>query len=169
MAAAVLVLASFYLDADARAWIAQHQTAGMGSFMRAVSQYGDWLEHVGLGFVLLALAYFRRNKKWMRIFAAMILACTLAGAVTRVSVGPKGEEGDGSSDEASISADGTKIAFSTHATNLGDLPFSGGSECIVRDWTAPTPTNTVVSVKTVGTTANDCGWPALSGDGTTST
>ena len=52
--------------------------------MRAVSEYGDWLEHVGLGLVLLALAYFRRNKKWMRIFAAMILACTLAGAVTRV-------------------------------------------------------------------------------------
>jgi len=52
--------------------------------MRAVSRFGDWQEHVGLGLIFLGVAYFRRSKKWMRIFAAMILACALAGAAARV-------------------------------------------------------------------------------------
>jgi undecaprenyl-diphosphatase len=52
--------------------------------MRGVSRFGDWPEHVVLGLTLLVLAYWRRNKRWMRIFAAMILACALAGAVARV-------------------------------------------------------------------------------------
>ena len=52
--------------------------------MRAVSRVGDWYEHLGAGLILLGLAYFRRSKKWMRIFAAMILALALAGATARV-------------------------------------------------------------------------------------
>lgn len=82
--AALLLLASFYFDAGAQAWLAQHQNAGLKNFMRAVSRFGDWPEHVALGLVLFGLAYLRRNKKWMRIFAAMILACALAGAAARV-------------------------------------------------------------------------------------
>ena len=82
--AAALVLASFYLDAAAYSWILQHQNAGVRNFMRGVSRFGDWPEHVGLGLILLVLAYWRRSKKWMRIFAAMILACALAGAAARV-------------------------------------------------------------------------------------
>jgi membrane-associated phospholipid phosphatase len=84
VAAALLLLASFYFDAATQAWMAQHQSAGVRSFMRAVSRFGDWPEHVGLGLILLGVAYFRRSKKWMRIFAAMILACALAGAAARV-------------------------------------------------------------------------------------
>ena len=52
--------------------------------MRGVGQFGDWPEHVTLGLVLLVLAYWRRSKKWMRIAAAMILACALAGVGARV-------------------------------------------------------------------------------------
>jgi undecaprenyl-diphosphatase len=52
--------------------------------MRAVSQAGDWPEHVGLGLVLFGLAWWRGSKKWMRVFAAMVLACALAGAAARV-------------------------------------------------------------------------------------
>jgi len=81
---ALLILASFYFDAGAQDWIVQHQSAGMRNFMRSVSRFGDWPEHVTLGLTLLVLAYWRRSKKWMRIFAAMILACALAGAVARV-------------------------------------------------------------------------------------
>jgi undecaprenyl-diphosphatase len=33
---------------------------------------------------MLAVAWSRRNKSWMRIFAAMILACALAGVGARV-------------------------------------------------------------------------------------
>lgn len=83
-AAGLALLASFYLDADVQVWLAQYQSAGLRNFMRGVSRFGDWPEHVALGLTLLVLAYWRRSKKWMRIFAAMILACALAGAAARV-------------------------------------------------------------------------------------
>jgi membrane-associated phospholipid phosphatase len=83
-AAGLALLASFYLDAGVQTWIAQHQSTNMKDFMRGVSRLGDWPEHVTVGFTLLALAYWRRSKKWMRIFATMILACALAGAAARV-------------------------------------------------------------------------------------
>jgi membrane-associated phospholipid phosphatase len=82
--AALLVVASFYLDAAAQAWMTAHRDLGMRSFMQAVSRYGDWPEHVALGLLLVGLAYWRGNKRWVRIFAAMIVACALAGAVARV-------------------------------------------------------------------------------------
>ena|ERR1700686_2458326 len=83
-AALLLLLTSFYFDGVVQAWMTQHQSTGVRNLMRAVSRFGDWQEHVGLGLVLLGVAYFRRSKKWMRIFAAMILACALAGATARV-------------------------------------------------------------------------------------
>lgn len=82
--AGLLLLASFYFDAGAHAWIAQHQSAAVKKFMRGVSRLGDWPGHISLGLILLVLAYWRRNKRWMRIAAAMIVACALAGAVARV-------------------------------------------------------------------------------------
>lgn len=82
--AALLLLASFYFDGATQVWIAQHQNTGVRNFMRGVSRLGDWPAHVALGLAALVLAYWRRSKKWMRIFAAMILACALAGAAARV-------------------------------------------------------------------------------------
>jgi membrane-associated phospholipid phosphatase len=61
----------------------QKQSAGMRTFMQAVSRYGDWPEHVALGIIMLAVAWSRGNKPWMRIFAAMIIACALAGIGAR--------------------------------------------------------------------------------------
>jgi undecaprenyl-diphosphatase len=84
LAAGLALLASFWFDADAQLWIAQHQNAGLRDFMRGVSRIGDWPEHVVLGLILLGLAYWRRSKKWTRIFAAIVLACALAGAAARV-------------------------------------------------------------------------------------
>ena len=83
-AAGLAIFAAFCLDASAQAWVARYQDAGLRTFMRGVSRFGDWPEHVALGCVLLALAYWRRSKKWMRIAAAMIVACALAGAAARV-------------------------------------------------------------------------------------
>lgn len=51
--------------------------------MQTVSRFGDWPTHITLGLILLALAYWRGKKKWMRVFAAMLLACALAGVATR--------------------------------------------------------------------------------------
>ena len=83
-AAALALLASFYFDASAQAWIAQHRSANMKNFMGRVSQFGDWPAHVMLGLTLLAFAYWRRSQRWMRVFATMILACALAGGAARV-------------------------------------------------------------------------------------
>ena len=83
-AAALLLLASFYGDAAVHIWMTQHQLPALRGFMQAVSKYGDWPEHVVLGLLLLGLAYWRGNKHWQRIFAAMIIACALAGVAARV-------------------------------------------------------------------------------------
>jgi undecaprenyl-diphosphatase len=83
-AAGLALLASFYLDPQALGWIAQHQHAGARNFLRAVSKFGDWPEHIALGFILLGLAWWRGSKRWMRIVTAMILACALAGVAARV-------------------------------------------------------------------------------------
>ena len=80
----LLMFAGFYFDGAVQGWIAEHQNAVTKKFMRSVGQFGDWPAHVSLGLALLVLAYWRRSKKWMRIFAAMILACALAGAGTRL-------------------------------------------------------------------------------------
>ncbi len=83
-AAALFLLASFYADAGVHTWMTQHQFPGLRAFMQAVSKYGDWPEHVVLGLVLLGTAYWRGSKHWQRIFAAMIIACALAGVAARV-------------------------------------------------------------------------------------
>ena len=82
--AALLLLASFYGDAAVQGWMILNQSPGLRSFMQAVSRYGDWPEHVVLGLFLLGIAYWRGSKHWQRIFAAMIIACALAGVAARV-------------------------------------------------------------------------------------
>jgi len=82
-AASILVPASFYLDANVQSWVLQHQSSSARSFMQAVSRYGDWPEHVALGLVLLGISYWRGSKRWRRIFAAMLIACALAGVSAR--------------------------------------------------------------------------------------
>jgi membrane-associated phospholipid phosphatase len=84
LAAGLALLASFYFDASAQAWIAQHQNADTKNFMGSVSRLGDWPAHMMLGLGFLILAYWRRSQRWMRILAAMILAFALAGAAARV-------------------------------------------------------------------------------------
>jgi membrane-associated phospholipid phosphatase len=81
--AAVVVWVSFFLDEAARSWTMEHQSAGTRIVMEAISQYGDWPEHVALGVILIAMAWSRGSKPWMRIFAAMIVACALAGIGAR--------------------------------------------------------------------------------------
>jgi membrane-associated phospholipid phosphatase len=82
--AAVLVWLGFYFDHAVRSWMKEHQNAATRSVMQAVSRYGDWPEHIALGVILLTLAWTRGSKQWMRIFAAMIIACALAGIGARV-------------------------------------------------------------------------------------
>jgi membrane-associated phospholipid phosphatase len=83
-AAVILIPASLYLDAGAQTWVLQHQNSGARGFMQTVSRYGDWPEHVALGLILLGVSWWRGSKRWMRIFAAMLVACALAGISARV-------------------------------------------------------------------------------------
>ena len=53
--------------------------------MHAVSRLGDWPEHAALGIILFALAWWRGNEKWRRIFLSMLVALALAGTIARVT------------------------------------------------------------------------------------
>jgi membrane-associated phospholipid phosphatase len=75
---------AFWLDPSVRDWILQHRSRGLETFMRNVSRFGDWPEHVALGLMFAAVAWLRHNKKWTRIFLSMLIACALAGAAARV-------------------------------------------------------------------------------------
>ena len=82
--AVALIAIAFIFDASMREWVNAHQSDGLRQFMRNVSRFGDWWSHAALGIVLLAVAWWRGNKKWARIFLSMLIALALAGAVARV-------------------------------------------------------------------------------------
>ncbi|MFZ3375105.1 MAG: phosphatase PAP2 family protein [Chthoniobacterales bacterium] len=82
--AAIIVIVAFHFDDAMRNFIAQHQTYAAKNFMRDVSRLGDWPEHFALGAALAAIAWWRGNKKWTRVFISMLLALAFAGAAARV-------------------------------------------------------------------------------------
>ena len=81
--AALLITAAFYLDDAVRDFMTNHQTPGMRNFMRNVSRFGDWWEHFAVGLALAGIAWLRGNKKWTRVFLAMLMALAIAGLVGR--------------------------------------------------------------------------------------
>lgn len=82
--AVIVVIVAFHFDDAMRNFIAQHQSRVAENFMRIVSRLGDWTEHFALGAGLAAIAWWRGNKKWTRVFMSMLLALALAGAAARV-------------------------------------------------------------------------------------
>ena len=83
LVAAIAIAASFYFDDVVRDFIARHQNPGMRNCMRDVSRFGDWPEHFALGLILAAVAWWRGNKKWTRIFLSMLIALSIAGLAGR--------------------------------------------------------------------------------------
>ncbi|MGH7938528.1 MAG: phosphatase PAP2 family protein [Bryobacteraceae bacterium] len=81
--AAVAIALAFHFDAAARAWLLAHRSEVVRHFMRNVSHFGDWPEHVLAGLLLIAIAWWRGSKRWMRIGLTMLVACALAGIVAR--------------------------------------------------------------------------------------
>jgi undecaprenyl-diphosphatase len=82
--AALLVACAFRFDDAALKWVATHRTSGWLAAMEEVSHWGDWPSHVIVALVLAAIAYAKRNRRWLRIFLAMLIACALAGTAARV-------------------------------------------------------------------------------------
>ncbi len=81
--ATMSILCAFHFDEAMRNYIAVHQDPAVKTFMRNVSRFGDWPEHLALGIIGVAIAWWRGNTKWTRIFLLMLLACALAGTVAR--------------------------------------------------------------------------------------
>jgi membrane-associated phospholipid phosphatase len=83
LSAAAVGLALF-ADASVASWINANTSGGLRRFMRLVSRIGDWQGHFAAGLILVAVAWLRRSKRWLRVFLAMLIACALAGIVARV-------------------------------------------------------------------------------------
>lgn len=80
----VAIVAAFHFDAAVAQSIVSHQTPGMRGFMENVSRLGDWPTHFLVGLGLIALAQWKRDKKWTRILVAMLIALSLAGLTGRL-------------------------------------------------------------------------------------
>ncbi|CAN5452893.1 phosphatase PAP2 family protein [soil metagenome] len=81
--ALLAIAAAFHFDSTVRVWMSEHSNRTTKQVMRTVSRYGDWPEHVIAGLLIIAVAFFRGNKRWVQIGLTMIIACALAGIVTR--------------------------------------------------------------------------------------
>lgn len=79
----ICIVGAFYFDTAVADFMANHQTPGIRNFMRNVSRFGDWPEHLALGLLLAAIAWWRGNKRWTRIFVAMLVSLAVAGLVSR--------------------------------------------------------------------------------------
>jgi Tol biopolymer transport system component len=87
-----------------------------------------------------------------------------AATTTRVSVATDGTQGNGESDEPSISAAGRFVAFSSHASNFVAHDRNENSDVFLRDLRMGT--TTLVSVASNGAQANSwSGQPSISADG----
>ncbi len=80
---ALILAGAFYFDPSIQHWVVKHHNRNVKTFMTNVSRFGDWPAHAALGLACLGIAYWRGSKKWVRIFAAMLLACAMAGVSAR--------------------------------------------------------------------------------------
>jgi membrane-associated phospholipid phosphatase len=80
----LLVIASFYLDEAVHQWRQIHRWKNIQVLSRNVTRATDWAPHVIAGLSLAGLAWWRGNKRWARIFLAMVLAGALAGSTAYV-------------------------------------------------------------------------------------
>ncbi len=88
-----------------------------------------------------------------------------SGTTIRVSVATDGSQGNGLSNQAFLSDDGSKVIFESSATNLVANDTNGVKDIFVRDLTTNTTTRVNVATDgSQGTLASN--WAAISGDGT---
>ena len=99
------------------------------------------------------------------VIAAAVSALAADGAITVVSTATSGEKGNGASyGPPRISADGTKIVFTSRATNLDPSDTDDIDDVFIKDLL--TGATTLVSTAADGTKGNgSSGSPSLSADG----
>jgi membrane-associated phospholipid phosphatase len=76
---AAILVAAFRLDPAVYQWRREHRWKNIKLLSRYVTRTTDWPVHVAAGLAVAGLTYWRGNKKWTRIFLAMVAACALAG------------------------------------------------------------------------------------------
>ena len=81
---ALLLAAAFYLDPVVQEWTTAQPSRGMRRAMAWVSWIGDWVGHAIAALLALGLAYWRGNRRVVRICVAMLVALAIAGAAARV-------------------------------------------------------------------------------------
>lgn len=79
IAAAPVLIASFYFDDSVARLVNDHPNPHLRTAGRLISRYGDWPEHALLGVILWLFAWRRKNRRWQRIVLMMILASILGG------------------------------------------------------------------------------------------
>ena len=62
----------------------EQQHRGFKRLMRYVSLTGDWVGHAAAALIAMFIAYWRGNRRWVRICLAMLVALAIAGVATRV-------------------------------------------------------------------------------------
>src|SRR6516164_2863733 len=77
----VLALVSFFFDDACWAWIREHQQKGLLVLAGLLSRYGDWPELTLAGLFGLALAWWAKRRRLVKVLLCMLLASTVAGAV----------------------------------------------------------------------------------------
>jgi Tol biopolymer transport system component len=88
----------------------------------------------------------------------------LMGTTVRISVDSAGTQGNGISDDPTISADGRYVAFTSFATNLIPGDFNNHEDVFVRD--LATGVTSAVSIGSTGALADEGGSePSMSADG----
>jgi membrane-associated phospholipid phosphatase len=79
LAGALILIGAFRLDGAVHRWQYEHRWKNIQVLSRNVTRATDWPSHALVGVGLAALAWRRRNKRWMRIFLTMVAALVLAG------------------------------------------------------------------------------------------
>src|SRR6516164_9317490 len=77
----VLALVSFFFDDACWTWIREHQQKGLLVLAGLLSRYGDWPELTLAGLFGLALAWWAKRRKLVKVLLCMLLASTVAGGV----------------------------------------------------------------------------------------
>ena len=77
--AGVCAGASFFFDARIEGWVAAHRNPAWEGAAKAVSRYGAWHWLMGVTMVGFAISWMRRQREWVRILAAMMIASSIAG------------------------------------------------------------------------------------------
>lgn len=77
----VLAIVSFRFDDACWAWIREHQQGGLLRLAGILSKYGDWPELMLMGLLGLAVAWWARRRKAVKVLLCMLIASTIAGGV----------------------------------------------------------------------------------------